>query len=895
MKKVIVIILCVAFVLSAFACSNRKGGDSETSDPDSVVSPIQETDIQTLISSLGGNEFKDAALSGSNFGTENPADVGVDKTAFYSDEEMYPVPDDSAFDSDAIFVIAEGGGAQAVADAVSAAKAVNENGKKVKIKFPKGEYYVDANEVNTDAVITLDGFDGIYVEGDETLITTDCHFVRWVGGITVTNSKNVHFNGLAFDFINANALSGEITKIDTVNNKITFIADDEYTETLAALNEKTTDIDAYLEIDKYTLAPRENGNWTQPGTSNQCPTGMTVKGKEVTVSFASAMTLTDAPKGTRAVVYIYTYKHNTVILQDSEDLYFEHFAIYMSTCMAFTPARCKNIYLNKFSIENKPGTQRYFTSTSDGWHSINIRGDIIITNSLFEYSFDDALNLVSGFYMTVSKVSPLDDEITISRYNSSNTVPLKGDILEFYESSLERVATLEVIEATQSGSMFICKVKGNYNAVKSGMYCSNVSATAHVEFKNNIIRNKRNRGILIQVRDSIFENNTFKNVAHGALMIHSEIVNNYFESIMPRNITIKSNKFINDSYYSKGSDINVFVYGRTGLFGSADCITGMKIENNYFGNLFGSALLLGSSSKTSIKNNLFYDCPRSSTASNDCTVILNNCDEVEVTGNYNLFDLKRESYSPVKTAGNTNPKNIPLGDNVNFAYETVVSDIEVKNIPQITSEIKIDGNLSDWEGVGTELELLGSELSSGVVYSGYEDYFNVNMLKIGWTDNGIYVAFDVKDDQIICKKESDFWSGDCVEMFLTTQFEIPNADIALQKENGATFQTAFAPTDWESTLATVRSSGNIRFRDWSIIVKKTEQGYCGEAFIPFAACFDLKDYIDRGEEIAICFCFIDAPRTGTVYRIMVATCNNNSIETNKYNNSKMPRYIFVNK
>lgn len=886
MKKLLVIVLAALLAIGFTGCGNGEPGEKPQDNPG------PQTDLPTLLSSLSKNEYTDASLGGTAFGLNAPAQVGVDKERFEG-EVLYPVPADSQFDNGAVISIQEGAGAAGIADAVAQAKAVNAQGKKVKIKFPAGEYPVDAKEVTQDAALLLDGFDGIYVEGDNTVITIDAGFTKWIGGVTVLNSKNVYIQDIAVDYINSNVFAGTVTNVDQDSHTVSVEADEEYASLLR--NITSMDIAAYLEIDKNTLAPRENGNWTQPGDASRSPEGMTVSGNTVTIKFCSTLKLTEAPKGTRAVVYIYTYKHNGVEIENSENVYLEEFSIFTAPGMAMVPKKVVNLYMNNFAICNKPGSQRYYTSTSDGLHYINVRGNVKITNSLFEYNFDDAINFVTGFYMTVSKISPLEDIITLNRYSADNSLPETGDVLEFYDDGLNQKASVTVTEAKQSGNLYICKVKGNYNAISTGMYCANVSASARVEFTNNIIRNKRNRGMLIQVRDAVIANNTFMNIAHGTFNIHSEIVMNYFECIMPRNITIKNNKFINNSYYApSGGDIQVFVYGRDGNYASADCVTGIEIENNFFTKVQGSAVSLACVSDSSVKNNLFYNCPRVATKDTDCTIRLINCADTVIRGNYNMYDIGSENYSPVKAAGTTNPNLIPLGDNINLAYETVTSDITVKDISQMTSAVKIDGNISDWAATGTDIQLIAAELSNGTSYSGFESYFDVKMLKMGWTDNGIYVAFDVKDDQLKFESASNFWSGDCMEMFLTTEFEIPNADIALQKENGATFQAAFAASSaWKVTTYSGRTSSKIDYKNWEAAVTKTAEGYCGELFIPFSACYDLKNSIEAGEEIAVCFNFIDAPRGNSVNRILYASCNGNSIETNKYNNSKMPRYIFV--
>ena len=74
-----------------------------------------------------------------------------------------------------------------------------------------------------------------------------------------------------------------------------------------------------------------------------------------------------------------------------------------------------------------------------------------------------------------------------------------------------------------------------------------LSDTPEFVFANNIIRNKRNRGVLVQVPNAIIENNTFMNVGHGSIQA-ATAMDIYNEATMPQGITIKNNKFINNCY-----------------------------------------------------------------------------------------------------------------------------------------------------------------------------------------------------------------------------------------------------------------------------------------------------------------------------------------------------------
>lgn len=117
---------------------------------------------------------------------------------------------------------------------------------------------------------------------------------------------------------------------------------------------------------------------------------------------------------------------------------------------------------------------------------------------------------------------------------------------------------------------------------------------------NCIIRNKRNRGILLQSRDSKIINCTFQNVVMGAIQVLA--VNDIFrEAIVPQNIEIYNNKFLNNY-----NDLSVFAYGDN----PSKCVTGtlknVDIHNNYFFNGVGNTIWILANGNTKIHDNLIH-------------------------------------------------------------------------------------------------------------------------------------------------------------------------------------------------------------------------------------------------------------------------------------------------
>lgn len=73
--------------------------------------------------------------------------------------------------------------------------------------------------------------------------------------------------------------------------------------------------------------------------------------------------------------------------------------------------------------------------------------------------------------------------------------------------------------------------------------------------------------------------------------------------------------------------------------------------------------------------------------------------------------------------------------------------------------------------------------------------------------------------------------------------------------------------------------------------KSDSSGYLGEGFIPFAAIPGLKEQIEKGENMSMCFRFGDSDSDGGL-QIQVSNAQH-PVEFNKYVPKRMPKISFV--
>lgn len=882
-------LLSFCLTLCVFGCGEDPTPPDQSSQPQEP-----ETAFNELVVSLAGDEFTDPQLNSASFGLSAPEDVGVDQEKF-ENEVLYAVPGDDAFADDCIFTLREGDGVAQMDAVLARAKEKNVAGHPVKIKLPGQISFDYADRENRGAqLFSLDGFDGLYVEGNGTEITIENDGDHFCGLFSFTDCTNVFLYGFSVDYARPSVFTGTVEMVDAENRTITLEIMEEF---LPLLEGKTSvDLKVYTEYGRFTRTPKEDGNSYYVDGSEGDIVSAELSGSRMTVRFADGVELQPAVRGTLAAMS-YVMRH-TVMLTFSQckDIHLEHVTLYSAAGMGLTTNYCENLYINHFREELKAGTERLITTTSDGMHLVGTIGDLHITNTLLENNVDDGLNVKCGYYMKLLSMDIRTDTLVFQRHfngiSNANRVPREGDVIEIYDESLNQVTSLTVERAEADSNYFTVVVRGNYDEAEVGDYAANVSVSPDFVFRNNIIRNKRNRGALIQLRGGTLENCTFSNIFHGAINFVAEVVSGAWESMMPRNVTVRNCKFINNNH-ATGANGDIYAFTQTeGGHAEAGAITGVTVENNFFTQSAGAGVALTSAADSTVADNLFYGLATNvRDVSNNCALVLNNCRDIEVTGNYNSNVNADDDYCGIRVAGLTDMELIRVEGNTDMGYPRT-GEVSTTRVGKLSSAIRVDGDLSDWEGAGTEVEIVGESLADGTAYAGSKDQFEVRMIKIGWTDEGIYLAFDVFDDFLDFRTLDDFYIRDCIEIF-AANVSMNNTDIAALKNRGTVFQAGFI--DKGHTCTELRTSADIleSYAYWQYVMVKRSDGYSAEMFLPFEYLGGLADTIAAGESIAMSFVIGDGNRENPARVRLQAGNVEHFVETNKFNSTSMPKFLFV--
>lgn len=575
-----------------------------TTDPGPVIpDDLRYYDDATVIGMLRDTPYAQHIDTKGNIGLSRVWDVGVRRDRF-ENEEIMTVPTDARVYEAADYRVTPDGEYNAAELNKLIADLAAVEGNKV-IHFGNGVYnfgsYIDVMKVND-----------LWLVGEDN---TEFLYSGWGSYMQVSLAKNFNVKNINFDMKYSPTIAGTITKIDEsgTNPVITIKVPDEFDLTASVYNNRLKEYSSYMECyydettGKYT--PDINGNlFYNTTTSSSANAGIGKLSYNSTTKELSIPLIRTFPWWTyrtpeigTMVSFAYTMYDNTgMLFKNCENVTFENVNVYVSGGMGFRAECGKDFYLNRLNFMQRKGSARIMTCTADIIHTIAVEGDLRITNCTLESSHDDALNIKS-FYTEITAVSLPKRSITVKQtQNEVSITYAAGDVIEIYDpSTMKKLETYTVTDAILRGTNYVLTVDKRPSADLIGMSCGNVTKSTRLSLDNCIIGNKRNRGILLQCRDSEIVNCTFRNVIMGAVQVLS--VNDSFrEAILPDNIRIENCKFLHNI-----TDVSIFCYGNGPASSIAGTLLDTTVTNCYFCRGTGTYVNLQATGNAQVKNNLF--------------------------------------------------------------------------------------------------------------------------------------------------------------------------------------------------------------------------------------------------------------------------------------------------
>ena len=853
----------------------------------------------------------------SSAGLKNPYIVGVDGEK-YENEVKYPVNKNAVTVEMQKPEYAFQDSTRALQSAISEAVAKQKiSGGEVVIKLPAGKLYfyqggyspelggygdyTFEDGVNGRYALFMNGLKNITLTGttDADGKNTECvllgengfYFARVIG------CENVLFTNFSVDYGELPYYFGEVTERVDKNTLIIRTWNDYPVD--------DTNIACYIEYDKDTNNIREAGNHLYNASGLTDIEKVTVKGEGghlVEIKFAQNMNAT--PIGTKVALSTMKTDGNIFVVTKSKNVYFESINLYCGGGSGILGRSNENLYFNRFNAKLKEGTDRLLTIAGDFIHVEDTMGEVSITNCLIENTQDDGVN-ICGHYMYPYSVSKNDNSaVLMYRSNISQTYECKtGDVLAMMDRTSMLVNGYYQVEKTEysDGRYIVYFKKGGEAYLPSGekvtleadvskigtqddCVFSNLTRSPKVTVENCIIRNKRNRGLLIQSRNVSVKNCDFVNVVHTALMLLGEMAS-FCESTLPKDVIIENCKFVG----CDTQDIQISSWNKNNDSGNAGAIENVTIKNNLFAYQQNSySLYFAGVKNADIEGNWFYK-PQTGTKKtgyDTAAIAMRNVDGVNF--DKNLLTKFLPSRDGIFVWEGVSVDSFDWGDNEGFDRKDVFGEAKTVELANIGTAVKIDGSLADWNKIdATEIPINNvtnvhiqkmdfSAVPAGDFSATVKAYVKMSDGNGFAADDGIYFCFDVVDD-VVRFERSAWWTGDCMEFYLSSNLTAYDEIGVIRNDtNTETIQLAVkgdADGNCQSNvypgrtsdgileklvLSTAASNAEYVSGDIKVAFALTRKGYRGEVFLPFSLFKVCGENLKKGEAVAMAFCFVDS-------------------------------------
>lgn len=754
-----------------------------------------------------------------------------------------------------------------------------QNGKLTKVLLPAGDldFIESTNPLNRRYGIVLQNLSNVVFSGQNTTL----YFHGETAGVLIGHCENLYFEDINIDYGIPPFSVGTILESDGTTFKVKVHDGYEVDE--------STRISAFLEYSPASFAPRTRGNDIYGNVASTSYHGDNI----LSISFAGSYSV--PPTGTLVVLRHYLYEYDGIYVEDSKDIHFESVNMYSAPGMAARIHSSENLYFNRFNTIIKPNSGRLMTATADGLHMIDCFGEVSVTNSLFENCGDDAMN-VHGAFLEIQSFE--DNRVRAINPRGYNFRPSIGDKLEVRSSldlSLVGTFTVKTVVAESDGGFSFTFEEEIGAALVKGQVIGNLTRTPRVEFSNNIVRNKRCRGVLIQTRGARIANNTFANLSDGGVLLTAD-ANDWYESLPPRDVLIENNKFLRCNYAigNTGGDISITPFGKGYNLGAIGAVSNVDIRNNYFGNGANAAIYANSVSGLNIEHNLISNnglLPKNGTFESGIYVAYS--DRIALRGN-GVYAPSSQSYREIRVGPSINASLVECENNRGFTKEDIdtTASTVIFDLPETTPTLSMDGlDFGDYDRLSGDVEIKGSaDVELNEVVPDPES-FSVEGLKVAYSKEGLHIGFKVHDDELIYNGSS-YWEGDGVEIFLSANTDSEDPLNVLKMTDPSCLQLFLSGhSETGNQVVPLRTSEAIMSKKdlirLSFVETPKSDGYVGKVFLPFEVIPEIERRISAGEQFALTINFNDFDRKGI--RVQSATCLN-PVEYNKYVPAKMSRF-----
>ena len=335
----------------------------------------------------------------------------------------------------------------------------------------------------------------------------------------------------------------------------------------------------------------------------------------------------------------------------NSDLAFEDITLYRCPGHAWAGYGCdRGFRLSRCRIMRRPGTRSPITGCADGAHFGAIRGDILIEDCDFSVQGDDSVNIHGAWLRIEGRPSNGRELRLSSRWMRPEFVEPGAELHFHRQANLAEYGSASIIRSSSVPGGRACDVTIDRDLPGSfvaGDYVANRTRSSNrFIIQNNTFHDHRARGMLLQARDGLVENNRIRNVMAAAVQVTTD-ANYWQEGYGCQNLVLRRNH-IEGCNYAKWERsaagrhmacINVLV--DAGGLGDYPLHRNITIEENTIRDTPGLAMLIASAENVAIRNNQIVDantepfenCGAGIDARAQGTIMVTRASSVKITGN----------------------------------------------------------------------------------------------------------------------------------------------------------------------------------------------------------------------------------------------------------------------
>ncbi len=281
-----------------------------------------------------------------------------------------------------------------------------------------------------------------------------------------------------------------------------------------------------------------------------------------------------------------------LISYNSKDIKITNYRIINGLGMGIMPVYTENMTIDGLKYYHDELSDSIVANSADGIHAVACKGDLIIKNSIFYGTIDDALNIHSNYYTFESKDK---NKITVNTPGQSDAFKIfgEGDLIALYnDHSMEEVDRSRIININKiNNKLYEFTLDKEIKDVNKGSLVENLSAQTNVHIYDSKF-GKANTHLRFQTRGKVL----IENIETDMDLMTTGDTNFWFESSPVEDLTIRNVKFniknrpafasipefkstLKDPYYHKNITIENCTFSNkfAGFFRYTDNI---KFNNN---------------------------------------------------------------------------------------------------------------------------------------------------------------------------------------------------------------------------------------------------------------------------------------------------------------------------